>query len=568
MNETIVSPSKPGRDIGPMMLPIMLLLGGGCISFGLIKAGPLLAEFIVLALGGQQAEWLADFVVLLVIFVPLALFGLIGSRWLGAGRVPLGRHLWLSLVGGLVVGAAGAAASFGILASFGAALNGAFANPAAPVALLAGTLIIFIQSLSEEVFFRGWIQNGIARSWGKWPSIIAASMLFVVVHMFNGPLDFVSMLNIFLAGVFFGKLFCFTGGIIAPAMAHFAWNWTETMGLGLSPNPGVSTFGSILDFDLKGASMFGGSVQGMNASFAVGVVLLMLIILLVLARRLRGPAKAEKATNALVAKPAVAEAKTVAKAAGLTLKVQDDSITHVGRVREVNEDSYFSNAELGVWAVADGMGGHEYGERASRAIVESLANLKPIADFEEKVEAVRAAIMVANADIFAEATERGQRMGSTVVALVLVDRQYAVLWAGDSRAYLLRDGAMTRVSRDHTQVQSLIDRGLLAPEDAEGHPMSHVLARAIGVMENVQIDVIRDTVQPNDIFLLCSDGLYGLVSDGEIAERLAPARLSEAADSLIALSLERGAPDNVTAIAVSASEVTLLSFGKDRTDSM
>lgn len=554
--------------MGGLILPIMLLLGGGFISFGLIKVGPLLAQFIILAIGGVQADWLADFAVLLVIFVPLAILGLIGSRWLGAGRVPLGRHRWLSLVGGLLIGAAGAASSFGVLSSFGNAVIGVFANSATPFGLLAGSFAILIQSTAEEVFFRGWIQNGISRYWGKWPAILAASLLFAAVHMFNGPIDYVSLLNIFLAGVFFGKLFRFTGGIIAPAMAHFAWNWTETMGLGLSPNPGVSTFGSVLDFDLKGASMFGGSVEGMNASFAVGVVLLMLIILLILSRRLRGPAKAKSQAKALVATSPIVAAKADAKAAALTLKIQDDSITHVGRVREVNEDSFFSSAELGVWAVADGMGGHEYGERASRAIVESLGNLQPIADFEEKVEAVRAAIMVANVDIFAEATERGQRMGSTVVALVLVDRQYAVLWAGDSRAYLLRDGVMTRVSRDHTQVQSLIDRGLLAPEDAEGHPMSHVLARAIGVMENVQIDVLRDTVQPNDIFLLCSDGLYGLVSDGEIAERLAPARLSEAADSLIALSLERGAPDNVTAIAVSASEVTLLSFGKDRTDSM
>lgn len=554
--------------MGGLILPIMLLLGGGFISFGLIKVGPLLAQFIILAIGGVQADWLADFAVLLVIFVPLAILGLIGSRWLGAGRVPLGRHRWLSLVGGLLIGAAGAASSFGVLSSFGNAVIGVFANSATPFGLLAGSFAILIQSTAEEVFFRGWIQNGISRYWGKWPAILAASLLFAAVHMFNGPIDYVSLLNIFLAGVFFGKLFRFTGGIIAPAMAHFAWNWTETMGLGLSPNPGVSTFGSVLDFDLKGASMFGGSVEGMNASFAVGVVLLMLIILLILSRRLRGPAKAKSQAKALVATSPIVAAKADAKAAALTLKIQDDSITHVGRVREVNEDSFFSSAELGVWAVADGMGGHEYGERASRAIVESLGNLQPIADFEEKVEAVRTAIMVANVDIFAEATERGQRMGSTVVALVLVDRQYAVLWAGDSRAYLLRDGVMTRVSRDHTQVQSLIDRGLLAPEDAEGHPMSHVLARAIGVMENVQIDVLRDTVQPNDIFLLCSDGLYGLVSDGEIAERLAPARLSEAADSLIALSLERGAPDNVTAIAVSASEVTLLSFGKDRTDSM
>jgi serine/threonine protein phosphatase PrpC len=249
------------------------------------------------------------------------------------------------------------------------------------------------------------------------------------------------------------------------------------------------------------------------------------------------------------------------------LRVQDDALSHVGRVREINEDSHFASAERRVWAVADGMGGHEFGERASRAIVEALELVPVSNDLNQTIDAVRTAVAAANGAVYAESQQLGQRMGSTVVALAIDDREYSVLWAGDSRAYLYRNGELKRISRDHTQVQALVDSGALTEAEAEHHPMSHVLVRAIGVLPEIDVDEVRAPLQANDIFLLCSDGLYGLVSDAEIAERLTPSRLGEAAEALIALSLERGAPDNVTAIAIAASEATLLSFGNDRMDS-
>ncbi len=340
------------------------------------------------------------------------------------------------------------------------------------------------------------------------------------------------------------------------------------------PNPKVGGFSAMFDVDLKASDLFGGSAQGTEAVIAIAVVLFLLIITVFLLLRRRGSRanalhSVDLATASIKKSAPLAQtlaSVTTERAPGL--RVQDEAITNVGKVREVNEDSMFASKEMGVWTVADGMGGHEYGERASKAIVDAIKALPMVDDFDARVENVRGAILSANTAIYAEAQERGQRMGSTVVSLVIKDRDFAVMWAGDSRAYLLRGGKLQQISRDHTQVQSLIDRGLLAAEDAAGHPMSHVLARAIGVMAQVDVDVVRDKVVPGDAFLLCSDGLYGLVSDAEIAEWLVPSKLGDAADALVALSLERGAPDNVTVIAVSASEVTLLSFGKDRTDDL
>ena len=148
-------------------------------------------------------------------------------------------------------------------------------------------------------------------------------------------------------------------------------------------------------------------------------------------------------------------------------------------------------------------------------------------------------------------------MGATVVALVVRGDEFAVLWAGDSRAYLHRDGQLIQLTRDHTQVQEMIDRGLLDPADAEDHPMKHVLSRAVGVQDSLAIDAVRDRAQTQDLFLLCSDGLYGVVGEAEIA-RILSERGIAAADALVEASLAGGAPDNVTVSLVGLSEPTLL----------
>jgi serine/threonine protein phosphatase PrpC len=243
-----------------------------------------------------------------------------------------------------------------------------------------------------------------------------------------------------------------------------------------------------------------------------------------------------------------------------SLRIEAAAQTHVGLVRHANEDSFCARPEDGLWAVADGMGGHAYGDWASKRLADALERVDLPDNFEQACQAIADAIHTANAEIWEEAERRAQQMGSTVATLFVRDRRFAVLWVGDSRVYLARGDQLYRLTRDHTQVQEMIDRGLLQPEEAASHPRGHVLARAVGVGEALDVDGIVDEVEPGDVFLLCSDGLTGPVGDDELAELLVTGDARPTLDRLIALTLERGAPDNVTAILVRARETTLLSL--------
>lgn len=240
-------------------------------------------------------------------------------------------------------------------------------------------------------------------------------------------------------------------------------------------------------------------------------------------------------------------------------RIESSARTHEGRVRELNEDSYCAREPHGLWVVADGMGGHEGGEFASAALVEKLEVLELPSAFEQARGAIAEAVRQANHSILAEARRRGRQMGSTVVSLLIQDQSFSIQWIGDSRAYLLRDGELRRLSRDHTQVQEMVERGIMSEEDALGHPMGHILSRAVGVQDEIEIDEVTGEVLPGDMFLLCSDGLHGYVDERDIARLLrgSPERASEA---LVELTLRNGAPDNVTVIAIWASEPTLLSL--------
>ena len=241
-------------------------------------------------------------------------------------------------------------------------------------------------------------------------------------------------------------------------------------------------------------------------------------------------------------------------------RIESYSRTHEGCVRTHNEDSYVARDDGGLWAVADGMGGHEGGEWASGRIVRELGRIELSLGYDDTCEEAAQAVTTANRQILAEGKERGKSMGSTLVMLVIEGSRYAVLWAGDRRAYLMRGGRLERLSRDHTQVQEMVTRGLMTAEQAQGHPMGHVLSRAIGVQKEVEIERVEGEVQPGDIFLLCSDGLHGVVGEEAIGARFARAAPDQALDELIELTLERGAPDNVTGIAIWVSEPTLISF--------
>ena len=243
----------------------------------------------------------------------------------------------------------------------------------------------------------------------------------------------------------------------------------------------------------------------------------------------------------------------------ISLRLEDEVGTHQGCVRAVNEDSFVSRPRDCIWAVADGMGGHKNGQYASGVVAKAIEVVAAGETLEGSFEAVANAIYAANNEIFNLAQSRGEQMGTTVVALVFCGLEFAVLWAGDSRAYLYRVGDLHQLTRDHTQVQEMVDRGLLSPEEALDHPMGHVLARAVGVQQTLDVDANGDTAQFGDVFILCSDGLHGVLADSEIS-RIIDGPGGQAAEKLVEACLASGAPDNVTVTIVRAFEPTALTL--------
>ena len=225
--------------------------------------------------------------------------------------------------------------------------------------------------------------------------------------------------------------------------------------------------------------------------------------------------------------------------------------TDAGRVRPVNEDRYLERPQAGLWAVADGMGGHEDGEAAAALVVETLGRLVDAGSAYANLRALCASLKAAN-HALAPGGEAATR-GSTVVALLLSDGHYACVWAGDSRCYRLRGKTFEQITRDHTLVQELVEAGALTQDEARRHPRSHVVTRAVGARDEIELDVRHGPVEAGDLFLLCSDGLTSMVADGEIAELIA-ARGVEAAGDLMTLALNRGARDNVTVVLVAAEQ--------------
>src|SRR5262249_53031776 len=192
--------------------------------------------------------------------------------------------------------------------------------------------------------------------------------------------------------------------------------------------------------------------------------------------------------------------------------------THIGRVRKLNEDSYLDRADLGLWAVADGMGGHDAGDHASQLTVAALDQIPPPSGAPAFLSSVKAALRAANGELRREAAGRGPRsiIASTVVPLPVYRQHYACVWAGDSRLYRLRDETLQQISRDHSHVQELIEVQLLSPQEARNHPYSNVVTRAVGAADEVELETCHDRLRAGDLFLLCSDGLSKEVEDDEI----------------------------------------------------
>lgn len=235
--------------------------------------------------------------------------------------------------------------------------------------------------------------------------------------------------------------------------------------------------------------------------------------------------------------------------------------TDVGCKREENQDSHghAHTSEASVFVVADGMGGAKGGASASAIAVEQILKSVFTEDAIITEGSIRQGLIGANQVIFAESriSEELNGMGTTAVVLAFVNEQLIIGHVGDSRAYLVRGGKLTRLTRDHTLVQELVDTGAIEQDDAKTHPIAHMLTRSLGPAEQVDADVITyyDSVQESDVFLLCCDGLYNLVTDPEIEEVLKTKPPQAAAEALVNLALERGGNDNITVEVVQVRSV-------------
>jgi serine/threonine protein phosphatase PrpC len=227
------------------------------------------------------------------------------------------------------------------------------------------------------------------------------------------------------------------------------------------------------------------------------------------------------------------------------------SASDAGKVRQLNEDACLERCDLGLWVVADGVGGHAKGDLASRLIVQSLAELSKPGSAADFMGSVAERLVDVNGILRREAVECGAAViASTVVALLVFGQHYACVWAGDSRLYRLRGTEFRQLTRDHSQVQTLIDAGLLDPGEADGHPLANVVIRAVGAQDRLVLDRLQDQILPGDLFLLCTDGLTRMVEDETIAGILASTPLDRSAQALVDAALDRGAFDNVTAVVV------------------
>ena len=253
------------------------------------------------------------------------------------------------------------------------------------------------------------------------------------------------------------------------------------------------------------------------------------------------------------------------------MKIISFGATDPGKKRANNEDSYLVNDELRIYAVADGVGGSEAGEVASRIAVDTIAEAMPdlLGDKDRtppaevrsgdvpELAAFRNSVLLANGHIIEEAGKDPARtgMGTTLTALFLARKRAFLAHIGDSRAYRLRGGTLAQLTKDHSVVAEQVRSGILTPAQARTSPYRHVITQALGIDREAAPDLMEQPVKPGDTFLLCSDGLTEMVGDGDIGRILAGSGPRDAAQKLIEAANEQGGVDNITAVVVQVVEV-------------
>ena len=229
--------------------------------------------------------------------------------------------------------------------------------------------------------------------------------------------------------------------------------------------------------------------------------------------------------------------------------------THVGAVRERNEDAVLDRPEIGLWAVADGAGGHQRGDYASARIVTALGEVTGLSSADLLRDDIRTRLRRVNQELRETATALGPRamICSTVIVVLITGARSCCLWAGDSRCYLLRAGGLRQISHDHSYVQDLVDRGEIGPEAASDHPLANVVTNLLGAGDRLTLEERWDQLVPGDTLLLCSDGLCRALTDPDIAAILRDHPVEAAADRLIENAVSCGAKDNVSVVVIACT---------------
>ena len=246
--------------------------------------------------------------------------------------------------------------------------------------------------------------------------------------------------------------------------------------------------------------------------------------------------------------------------------IKSVGVTDIGRRRQLNEDALFVDDESGLYVVADGMGGHNAGEVASKLAVETVSNFVRRSGDDEEItwpygvdpsisinaNRLRTAIMLANKRVWKEADNREDYtgMGTTIVAGLVEDDSITLCAAGDSRAYRLRGDALDQITTDDSWVQVALTEGLLQADEAENHPMKNIITKAVGAKQNIELTVYEEPLKDGDVYLLCTDGLHGMVAEAKILEILRDKKddLEQTVQTLVAAANEKGGKDNITAV--------------------
>jgi serine/threonine protein phosphatase PrpC len=234
-------------------------------------------------------------------------------------------------------------------------------------------------------------------------------------------------------------------------------------------------------------------------------------------------------------------------------RFRSTAATHPGARRTENQDAFLNRPDLGLWAVADGAGGHSRGAVAAQAVVAALDTIPAGLASAELLVQLRLRLDGVHAELVRQAAAIGEHviMASTVVVLIARGEHFACLWAGDSRAYRLRGGTLEQLTRDHSLVQDLLDAGAIEAAEAEAHPQANVITHAVGDGSlELKLEKLVGALLCGDRFLLCSDGISKTLDPAGLAGLLAGAAGTEVAEQVVQAALQRGAADNITTIVV------------------